>query len=464
MSKHRLAMAKRVVGYVHEFDMLNLYGPEPLLDEIAEAGSGAKDVEPQKTLREHNYGVQPLIIRPDYSGDFLDKLRAPFEGKSIEAASDESLTDFSMPSEWLKHQEEPHPRILLDEWYDFGGKPGAPGEQSGYQEAIHIDRRWDGDAPEISEDLLYRQPEMGIGKIPTQALRRVLASYLMDFIPAWEWNGTENIRVAKTLYELEASMINGKDGYHRVKDNPLHGNVQMVRAEPAVGRWTFSVGASATSQVKRKVLQIHKKPSHYTVVFQFIPKMGILDTEKLDVKVVCDCDSFLYYGAQYHAIMQNYLYGNVIRPKVTAPTTRDKQNRFFACKHIVACIPLVSTYKIKKIEKSVAERLKKAPQKYKLHPGIDRKDIKEKIKIPQELEHIGQRPHIQVLGEKWGNLSDSSKAREIKRVTAPDELGYLAHKYPEASDYIVNALIKMAKESKQASVKAEAEKIVQTLI
>ena len=153
---NKKTLAKRVLANVQDFDMENLFHPRNLLDEMEDASEGNYDIQPRRTLRERPYGPQPLIVRPKYKGDFLEQLKEPFQGKSLEytAADSENLKDFSDPEEMLKHQEQPYPRVVIDDFYDVN----RPGEDAGGEDLKEWwDRSWnEGDSPEISEDKWLR--------------------------------------------------------------------------------------------------------------------------------------------------------------------------------------------------------------------------------------------------------------------------------------------------------------------
>jgi hypothetical protein len=44
----------------------------------------------------------------------------------------------------------------------------------------------------------------------------------------------------------------------------------------------------------------------------------------LDVRVSCSCPSWVFYGAQYKAVLKDYLYG-AVRPVYAPPKIRDKE-------------------------------------------------------------------------------------------------------------------------------------------
>jgi hypothetical protein len=429
-------MAKRVIANVVDFDMHNLFRSRDPADNMEDADSGAWEIMPHNVLRERSYGSQPLIIRPQYSGDFLKKLEEPYEGKSmnIEADGDpENLKDFSSPEDWLKHQEQPHPRINLDEYYDIN----RPGEGAGGEDLKEYwDRDWEyGDSPEMSEDKWLRmwappkdEPESNNGFFRTSS---VVANYLNEIYPVKACFDLSHVKTAKMLSDFEKSLIHGKK-----KLNPAGVSIRLTRAEPRIGRWTFS----STSGKDR-----------YTTVFQFIPHSTIRDTTKLHARVSCSCPSFLFWGAQYHAVMEDYLYGK-IRPKFSPPKVRDPEGSFLVCKHILACVPFISKYKLGIVSEDVVKKIKKAPR-FEVETEVP----EEKLRIPAGLINVGKREHIKKLIEQW---DEKPKARRhmIMNLQNPEEVAYFAHRFPEtATAFVADKLKQLAQ---KPALKKEALKLL----
>jgi hypothetical protein len=405
--------------------MENLFHSPNLLDDMEESSKGIYDVQPRKTLRDRPYGHAPLIIKPDYSGDFLEKLKEPFEGKDLDyyAADSENLKDFTDPEEMLKHQEHPYPRVVLDDFYDIN----RPGEGAGGEDLKEYwDRNWtEDDSPEISEDKwlrMWTKPSgtPGDTKMASSVISSfitdliegktgirpssVVASYLMNRFPIDALLNFDNVKVAKLLSDFENSLINGK------KKLDWKGvNVRLLRAEPRVGRWTFATNSSGQA---------------YTTKFEFIPHQAIRDTTKLHVRVSCSCPSWLFYGAQYHAFLDGYLYGKV-RPVFAPPRVRDKAGTFLVCKHVLACIPVVSKYKLGVIPPELKKKIKNAP-KYEVEK------TEEVIRIPKDLVSIGKRSKMKKIMDQWEN--EPRKRKQIMDgITDPEEVAFLAFRFPSTA-------------------------------
>jgi len=153
-----------------------------------------------------------------------------------------------------------------------------------------------------------------------------------------------NNRTAASLREV----LNKDTHYNNDAKNVRAGAVRVKligdQAQRDKGLYTFN--ATSTSGKPRKVF------------FQFLRPEGEGPTSSslLDypVQLSCTCESFLYFGAQYYAIHDNYMYRVGIRAKRRdrniAPTPRDQVSstrfdrnnpgrgvNFRVCKHILAC-------------------------------------------------------------------------------------------------------------------------------
>jgi hypothetical protein len=439
-------------------DKGNLF-PNPTPTEDMEEGSeDIHDIQPQPTLRTRPYGQMPLVVRPEYQGDFLQKLLDRFKNKS--ASDSNNLLDFSMPSEMLKHQEEPCPRDIQDEFYECN----RPGEGAGYDVLKdYYKRDWEPtDAPEMSEDKILRMRLPGIpGKTFNKVFRSakkvlsaflkktsrpdpqiVVAKYLMEVCPM-ELGDQDNIRVAKLIGEFQNTQIYTESKGRRKPDHSGV-SVRLFRAEPRVGRWTFRTSSGKDT---------------YITIFQFIPDRRIVETTKLHVRVSCTCPSFLFWGAQYNAVMGDYFYGK-IRPKFTPPKKRDPEGRFLVCKHILACIPIVSNYRLQTVSEEVRKRLK-GPAKIELIKEIP----EEKLHIPKDLLHIGDLPEMKKIIDQWEKMSRIKKRTTILGLKDPEEVAFMAHRFPNtATVFVVEKLKGMALKEKKAIVREEAKNLLQEII
>lgn len=468
--------------------MHNLFPPATFMENLEEAAAGEFTSQPKKTLSERSYGNQPLVMSPKYEGDFLNKFRKEkLKGKPVMplenvvdlyAANSDNLWDFSMPSEWLKHQERPFPRNLVDQFYEIN----KPGEEVGEKVLDNYnDRGWDSDdAPEMSEDKGYRKvpfPGRSFSVPFHTASKRIVATYLSKFLkesccspnvgiviasylmkcsPLALTLNLNNLKTAMLLNGLEESKIDSKTkGLHKPDISGV--NVRVFRSNPREGRWTFK-----THSDSRPPAAIEWP---YTTTFQFIPRGREKKVNKLDVRTSCTCPAWLWWGAQFNATMNDYRYGPIF-PKFAPPDIRDKDRNFLACKHIIACIPWLQgtgqhgkftdegfTLHTIDVPAEKKKRIMKAP-KFK----IEKKAPPQKFKIPTEYLKVGRRPALKLIVSKWDTATPGQRKKMLKGLDDVREVIYIAHKFPETSTHFVaERLRQIGDQTRVTKVKKEAE-------
>ena len=470
--------AQRIAAaWISDFDRENLFPNNNLMEEWQEAAEKDIVLQPHKTLRERNYPASPLSLRPDYNGDFLDKLRqqdnpimAPYPTETHDlnrCGSETNLLDITSPEDWLKYMPEVQPRDLRDDFYEFNRLdnryPSGPGAYDVMKE--YHDRGWDDtDSPEMSEDKILRMRKVKLNPDETckhnvfHSADRVINSFLtydnhfragiivarhlMDIFPV-TIPEEQNLRLAKTIKDFAGSLLYTKEKGWRKPE--FHGvSVRLVRAEPRVGRWTFSTSSGKGT---------------YVTIFQFIPQGTIRETPKLQVRVSCSCPSWLFWGAQYNATMENYLYGK-IRPKFTPPKKRDPTGRFLVCKHVLACIPLVEGYKLQPMTEEIRTRIKRTPE-----IQVDRNAPREKLRIPAELAGFARRQDIRDAVKTWDTMPDLKRREFIMGLDSPGAVAFFAHRFPEtATEYVVEKLKDMALHNRLASFRDWARRLLRVII
>jgi hypothetical protein len=114
---------------------------------------------------------------------------------------------------------------------------------------------------------------------------------------------------------------------------------QMPEEDKAKGLFLFQVSSPDSGEVHRTVLQ-------------FLGKEGAPAKKLLarDCLVGCDCDAFLYWGAQYYAVKGGYLHMDFFRPTLVAPKdyipgvtkeiSRGQHGTY--CKHLYAAMHALS--------------------------------------------------------------------------------------------------------------------------
>ena len=444
-----LQSVKRVVANVVDFDMHNLFPPYTWNEGLQEAAKGTFEAVPPSTVQIDLHAGRPLKIMPEYGKNFLDRLRSKSDLEHIvelfkkKAADPNNLWDFSMPSEMHKHQEQPTPLEMIDDFHEFN----RPGEGAGLDilKEYH-DRGWGvNEAPEMSEDIILRRslppksnPLSKPMKVnPIRIIRAffermerrgpdvgiIVSSFLMKAAPQELALSTGMHREAAKLSDLTHPMVYNKEkGYHPL--DAAGTTSRLIRANPRQARWTFRSKAKT------------KGEKDYTVTFQFKPKGNQRDLNKLDTYVSCNCPSWIYYGAQYNAFMGDYLYGPIQlrRGPFGRPRVRDPQSRFTCCKHILSCIPIITgkTLEGEKIERAPGYILQPVPAQVRkrMEKELKTKAVVE-ADIPKDLEHLVDNPQLEEATNKWNTWSQSRKSQFINSLKDPDQVAYMAYRFPE---------------------------------
>lgn len=475
-------LVKRVVANVIDFDMHNLFPPRTWGEELEESETDSYETQPRRTLRERQYGPMPLIVKPKYKGDFLERLKE--RALPREAASPYNIYDYSMPSELLKHIEEPIPDDRTHGYIERN----RPGPGAGMDTIRDwYDRGWDPtDSPEMSEDKWLRMKESPKGRPWSPALNKpqyrnvpeemldsakriagsfmqrqsgisgpdpavVIASHLMTLFPVELVLDLRRSKLAIMLEDLFESQYfsDKRHGYRSVSTSGV--TAYMTKADPRRGLWIFKVQPQTPTGPQKSL------PAPYTVIFEAIPRGNVRDVKKLHVRCSCTCPSWLWYGAQYNAFMNDYLYPP-LRPKFLPPRRRDPQKKFLCCKHVIACLSLMVGQKIE-VPKSRRERVRRM-----VKPKMRLEKVPEEVKIPEDLRHFEEEPEMKTLIDRWDRMSYAGRRRAINRMDDPDRLSFMAHRFPETATLVVaDRLKRLIKTSKDEEVRDKSEEILEEI-
>jgi hypothetical protein len=117
----------------------------------------------------------------------------------------------------------------------------------------------------------------------------------------------------------------------KVHDTARKVQVKLTRVDTANHMWMFVVPGS-------------KKGTSYKVRVKAAPTGNVTDVNKMDVHVSCTCPFWRWQGPEHHAKKNDYLYG---KPAGTAsvPDVKDPTGKHWACKHILAVLAKVKTFK-----------------------------------------------------------------------------------------------------------------------
>jgi hypothetical protein len=444
-----MEMARRIIAALNtDFDMANLFPSATPMENLEDAASGSYEILPRKTLRERGYGKQPIRVMPDYSGDFLNKLRSPIQGKpvEVEASDPTNLLDFSNPEEMLKHQEQPNPRVMLDDFIEFPVRLTDKGDEWGDRALREFDdRSWDDtDAPEMSEDKIWRMWRNPKTKRVIQGHLKSLRGPSPSTVATRHIASQFKLKFGMLLTRLEESILPSKKERRPVRENPSSVRLLTNKSNPRTGHWEFLTGS---------------KGNRYTTIFQFIPKGNETDLRKLDVQVSCNCNSWFFWGAQYNALVGNYLYGpaNVHAPygplgrpiHVNKPEKRDPRGEFLVCKHIPACIPILLQQKIDLSgipEDTVEKRRVELRREPEVKVELPSEKEKREMRIPPQLKRLERKEPLRSAIRKWERMNPNERKDFINELRYPGDVHYLGYRFPETSlEFVVPKLKEMTK-------------------
>jgi hypothetical protein len=351
----------------------------------------------------------------------------------------------------LKHQENPYPRDMTDEFIEIN-KPVD-------NETLELwdDREWSqGEAPEFSEDLLTRlrntpkihhaeilkdlsKPSLRVaGSFLDRLLvpdpSKVVASFLLENSPLFEPLFAQN-RTAMTIDLLSRSMIKNRG----VNPQGVNATAAAALSKPGKGLWAFRTSSGKQS---------------YITYFQFIPERGKENVTDLKVRVSCSCPSWLWWGGLYNAYKgivggEPFLYGPIhfpipprpskkgkgvggFRTLLLDPVVRDPGHRFVACKHMLACIPWLRSNKLQYPEVEV-------PPAERVEVDIPKEMEPEELRIPTWVNKrvIENQEPIKGILRKWKTMPLEERDAFIKNLESPSHLIYMGYRFPSEAAYAV---------------------------
>jgi hypothetical protein len=261
--------------------------------------------------------------------------------------------NYKGPSDKLKNQEDSPPFINnLDKPTQFGyfRRPKLWTNPSSLKEW------WDVRREDWTRNEEEQRPALSITR-KYSSIHHVLNHYVDDHYPlivdSSELSDFIMIsKVAANLYELRE-----KDKQH------YKSTIKRQRAQQCVAVWA---NKNNPKQYKAGLFRFRvsspgSQYSYHTVYFQFL--RGNQKSKSYltyPVHIGCTCPSFLYWGAQYYAVRDKYMYMPMFRADYMAPKPRDvytlgptgKRNpgrglNFRVCKHILAAMDIIGTLPIR---------------------------------------------------------------------------------------------------------------------
>lgn len=217
------------------------------------------------------------------------------------------------------------------------------------------------------------------------SVHSVIARYLHDAMPIImdETELTEErTKTAATLNE-----VLNKDFHYKNDEKMQRANQVAVvwenqgkTKETKQGKFIFRTSSPDTAEPYYTIFQFYQAPEKVKGSVRYVD---------LPVKFSCSCQSFLWYGAQYYAVQEKYMYLPALRRSVMPPTPhtqisrvrRGKGLNFRVCKHILAVYDELQS---KSIETEYKELIKVTPLSKIMNP----KEFERLLGIPFSYQAI----------------------------------------------------------------------------
>lgn len=299
--------------------------------------------------------------------------------------------DYSTPTDKPKNLENSPP--FENEFPDYPINPPRAEYNRGrvFSPGGALDYKYKTRNMDWTQDPNEQYPAISIDrKYASEQIRRVITGYRLSNNPliVYESDFTEfgnNVKTAASLNEIIS-----KDFHYKNDEKIQRAGQCSVRR------------VSKDSEIEQGLLryEVNCSGDPHDVVFQFMrEKTGKRPATYADypVQIACSCESFLFYGAQYYAVLGNYMYSARFRRSLVPPTPQDQVSsyrgeranpgrglNFRVCKHILAAYYEVKKLRITKYYRQYPELL--PPSKI-----MNKKVWKELMKFEFTKENIKNR-------------------------------------------------------------------------
>lgn len=293
--------------------------------------------------------------------------------------------------------------------------------------------------------------------------QEVLAGHLLERMPLYTSD-----RELRTLFfskRIAANLMDimSKDEHYK------HGE-KAVRVRSCAATWA---NKNQTDQVDKGLYRFRVAcgghPAH-TVFFQFLrdeKAENLVNYIYYPVLVACTCPSFLWWGAQYYAVKDGYMYQPMFRPSYKSPVHQNQLSdkalgrglNFRVCKHIWAAYFQIKLMRIEKPFKrfplvGAPSKVMNAEQwKYLMKFDFTEANIKQRLKadkisIPAYFQQEDVTPAIvEWINKVWSPRTDAEKVKALgTMVELPERIFYVLmkeaflqqHRGKKISDALIN--------------------------
>ena len=309
------------------------------------------------------------------------------------------------------------------------------------------------------------------------SVQNVLAQYILSQIPVVaSFNELGHScscgKTAATLNEIISKHQHKKDPISVLESRGVQVNWKRTNNSENIkkGFVTFTARSADSDEA-------------HTVYFQFLKDDdedvtnpdAVKSYADIPVTMACTCESFLFYGDQWYALQNMYLYMPALRRSILPPVSENRISRvqrgkglnFRVCKHILACYDVIKQWQVKTVFKTFMKYTPLSrivnPQQWKQSFGMDftynnirdylkhpspiplpiRNFFRYKKESPEEREALGAMNEY--FKEKWTKKSTSDKFNVLKAyINHPEEIFYFLMR--EAIDKHGNIQDRLAKE------------------
>lgn len=197
-----------------------------------------------------------------------------------------------------------------------------------------------------------QQPAISIDRRFAMSIKSVISQYLLSEIPLSLSDEEYDEIGYKSKTAASLSQILNKD-YHYTNDKKLQRAEQVSVAwtnegspkETKAGKFVWSARSSGSNEAHTVILQFHQAEDAASKTARYID---------LPVKLSCSCESFLWYGAQWYAVQEGYMFLPALRRSLMPPKAHTQISRvragkglnFRVCKHILAVYDEIDNWKL----------------------------------------------------------------------------------------------------------------------
>lgn len=326
-----------------------------------------------------------------------------------------------------------------------------------------------------------QQPAISIDRRFASSVKTVISQYLLSEIPLALFDQEYDEIGLQTKTAASLSQVLNKD-YHYKNDKKIQRAERVAVSwtneespkETKSGKFVWSARSPGSDEAHTVILQFHQSEDAASKTARYAD---------LPVKLSCSCESFLWYGAQWYAVQEGYMFLPALRRSVMPPKAHTQISRvragkglnFRICKHILAVYDEIENWKLETEYKDLVKvtPLSKImnPKEFERLLGVpfSYQSIKETLQRPSPMtpkmrnfyryKVQGTKPQKKALSKldrwyftKYRKMSQPKKLQALEAyVNHPEEIFYIilrdaiVNKGRIPDDYIKQGVLLMSK-------------------